>query len=86
MALAPSSLADKSLGLCRLAASAVIAGVARHLTVKDVNDRIAGKPLRDQVIVLGGVMLALFLAAVFAAQFGIIGMLVYFLSLIILVN
>lgn len=86
MALAPYSLTGKAVAVCRLAASALIAGVARHLSVKDVNDRIAAKTIRDQAFVLGGVILVLLLSAILAAQFGIVGMLVYFLSIIVIVN
>lgn len=86
MTTAPTTLIGKALWICRLAASALIAGFARRLSVKDVNDRIAGKALKDQVLVVGGVLLGLLVAAVFAAQFGIVGMLIYLIALVVIVN
>ncbi|MEL6798674.1 MAG: hypothetical protein AAFR34_02080 [Pseudomonadota bacterium] len=86
MTTAPTTLAGKSLWIGRLAASALIAGVARRYSVKDVNDRLAAKPLKEQGLIVGGVMLLLFLAAILAAQFGIVGMLVYLIALIVIVN
>jgi hypothetical protein len=62
----------------------VVAGVARRFGVQDVRDRIEALSLRDQTLVTGGVLGLLFLLSLFAAQFGVVGMLVFFLGVILI--
>jgi fatty acid desaturase len=48
--------------------------------------RLAGMAARDEAAVTAGVLAMLFLAAVLAAQFGWLGMALYFLAVVVLVN
>jgi hypothetical protein len=52
--------------------------------VQDVRDRIEALSFRDQLLVTGGVLGLLFLLSLFAAQFGLVGMLVFFLCVILI--
>lgn len=48
--------------------------------------RLAALSLRDQTLIVLGVLALLFLCAVLAAQWGLVGMAVYFLAVILIVN
>lgn len=72
--------------LCRTVAATLIAGVWRRHGVRDVRDRLAAMPARDEAIVVGGVLLLLALLAFGAAQFGPVGLLLYFLAVILVAN
>jgi hypothetical protein len=72
--------------LCRNVAATLIAGVWRRRGVRDVRDRLAALPARDEAAVVGGVLLLLALLAVAAAQFGPVGLLVYLLAVILVAN
>ena len=73
-------------GLARTASSGLIAGVWRSRSVEDVEARIKRLALRDQVGVVGGVLGLLLLLSLFAAQFGILGMILFWVAVILLVN
>lgn len=68
--------------LCRSGAAVLIAGVTRT-TLKEAEDRLAGAPLRDQTVVVAVVLGLLVAGAFAAAQFGLIGLLVYWLLVIV---
>jgi hypothetical protein len=72
--------------LCRNVAAALIAGVWRRRTITEVRDRLAALPAREEAAVISGVLAALFLLAVLAAQFGPIGLLAYLLAVVLIVN
>ena len=72
--------------ICRNVAAALIAGVWRRRTIGEVRDRLAGLPAREEALVVGGVLAALFLLAVLAAQFGPVGLLLYLLAVVLVVN
>jgi hypothetical protein len=72
--------------LCRNVAAALIAGVWRRRSITEVRDRLAGMPPREEAAVIGGVLGLLFLLAVAAAQFGVIGLLLYLLAVVLIVN
>ena len=72
--------------ICRSAASALIAGFWRRMTVSEVEERLKAQPLRDQIAIVGGVLTALLAVSLFAAQFGIIGILVFLLAVVLIVN
>jgi len=72
--------------LCRNVASALIAGVWRRRTIREVRDRLAGLPPREEAAVVVGTLAALLLLALLAAQFGPIGLLVYLLAVVLIVN
>jgi hypothetical protein len=72
--------------LCRNVAAALIAGVWRRRTITEVRDRLAALPAREEAAVIAGVLGLLFLLAVGAAQFGVIGLLAYLLAVVLIVN
>jgi hypothetical protein len=72
--------------LCRNVAAALIAGVWRRRSIREVRDSLAALPPREEAAVVGGVLAALFLLGVFAAQFGVIGLLAYLLAVVLIVN
>lgn len=72
--------------LCRNVAATLIAGVWRRHSAADVRDRLEAMPTRDEALVVGGVLLLLALLALIAAQFGPIGLLVYFLAVVVAAN
>jgi hypothetical protein len=72
--------------LCRAVAATLIAGVWRRWSVQEVRDRLAALPVREEAVVVGGVLGLLLLLAFAAAQFGPAGVLVYLLAVILLAN
>jgi hypothetical protein len=72
--------------LCRNVAAALIAGVWRRRTITEVRDRLAALPAREEAAVIAGVLAALFVLAVLAAQFGTIGLLAYLFAVVLIVN
>lgn len=71
---------------CRTVASLLIAGFYRRMDDRAVEERLAARPLRDQVIIVGGVLLALFIACLMAAQFGWVGLGLLFVLVVVLVR
>ncbi|MEL6234776.1 MAG: hypothetical protein AAFR46_10235 [Pseudomonadota bacterium] len=67
----------KAARLCRSVAALLIAGVMRRLDSDEVEARLAARPVREQITITALVLLALFLAALLAAQGGIWGMLAF---------
>ncbi len=67
----------------RNAAALLISGVARRFGVDDVRDRIEARPPREQAVIVGGTLGFLFLLSLLAAQFGWVGMLIFFLAVIV---
>ena len=72
--------------LCRTVSATLIAGVWRRRSIEEVEGRIKALSLREQVGVVGGVLGLLLLLSVFAAQFGIPGLLAFLLAIVVLVN
>ena len=72
--------------LCRTVASALIAGVARRGDVDGVEARLAAMPVRDQTLIVGATLLALAALSFVAAQFGIIGLAVFWGAVILIVR
>jgi hypothetical protein len=68
----------------RNATALVVSGVARRFGLGDVRDRIAALPVGEQTLIVGGVLGLLFLLSLFAAQFGVVGMLIFFLGIILI--
>lgn len=79
-------LTDRLFSLARLVAASLIAGVDRRRSLQDVHAALIARSARQQVLITSGVLLALFGACIFAAQFGLIGLLILFLGLVVLVN
>ncbi|MEL6643812.1 MAG: hypothetical protein AAFQ79_07750 [Pseudomonadota bacterium] len=72
--------------LCRTSAVALIAGVYRRSSIQEVNDHMVARPLQQQVLITPAVLGALFALSALAAQFGWIGMLLFWIAVIVLVN
>lgn len=80
--IAPARMA----GLCRNVAALLIAGVWRRLSADEVRDRLAGLPVRSEAAIVGGTLGALFLACLLAAQFGLLGLALLGLAVVVIVN
>ncbi|KUF08664.1 hypothetical protein [Pseudoponticoccus marisrubri] len=72
--------------LCRTAAVALIAGVCRWRSIREINDAIRARPVQQQAAITLGVFALLFVLGLVAAQFGWVGMLVFWLAVIVIVN
>ena len=86
MAHQTRSLSTLAGATSRRVAAALIAGVWRKRSVREVDAWIRRRPGRDQVMITGGVLAALLALSVVAAQFGWVGMLVFWLLVIVIVN
>lgn len=80
------SLLNRAGRTCRMVASALIAGVRRRETLDEIEDRVADLPRGDQVLIVGTTLGGLFLLSLIAAQFGFIGLGLYLLGVVFLVN
>jgi hypothetical protein len=72
--------------LCRLVAAALIAGVRRRETLDEIEGRVADLPPGDQALIVGTTLGGLFLLSLIAAQFGLVGLGLYLLGVVFLVN
>lgn len=72
--------------MCRTVSATLIAGVWRSRSIDQVEARIKRLGLRDQVGVVGGVLGGMVLLSLFSAQFGLVGMLAFFLAVVVLIN
>jgi len=72
--------------LCRGVVVSLIAGVCRWRSFEEVHEDFKSKPLTSQALISGGVFAALFGLSLVAGYFGWIGLLVFWLAIIVLVN
>lgn len=72
--------------LCRTVAVMIIAGVRRKIPFDEHEARIAALPRPSQVTLTALVLLGLFAASMIAAQFGIIGLALFWLGVVLLVR
>lgn len=72
--------------VCRTCAACIIAGLWRRHSLSDVEARLAACPAGQQAVITGGVLLCLILLGFLAAQFGWIGVLVYWMSVILIIR
>jgi len=68
----------------RRVAATLIAGLWPGRSLREVDDALAARPPRQQVAITVGVLLCLVLAGFFAAQFGWIGILVFWMMVILI--
>jgi len=68
----------------RTAAALLIAGFRPGHSFTDIEARLAAAPRRDQVALTVAVLTLLTVAAVGAAQFGLIGLLVFWMAVILI--
>jgi len=71
---------------CRRVAVALVARVWPGETQTSLEDRVAALPPVTQVGLVGGIIGVLFGFAIFSAQFGWVGLLVYGLVIVVLVG
>lgn len=62
----------------------MISGVARKFGIQDLRERIEKRPVLEQAVIVFATLGLLFLSCLLAAQFGIIGMLLLFLAIIVI--
>ncbi len=86
MRVTDDSLSGKLAARARLVTVALIAPFFRGQTAEDIEAWIDGMPDRQRRAVVGATLGLLFLAAVAAAHFGIVGMCLFFLGVILLVR
>lgn len=79
-------LLAKAGSFCRTCAACIIAGLWPRRSLKDVEARLAACSAGQQVAITGGVFFLLVLLGFFAAQFGWIGVLLYWMSIILIVR
>ncbi|MFO7757585.1 MAG: hypothetical protein R6V26_03750 [Roseovarius sp.] len=72
--------------LFRRVAATLIAGLWPGRSLRDVDDALSARPPRQQAVITGGVLLCLVLAGFFAAQFGWIGILVFWMVVILIAH
>lgn len=72
--------------VCRIVAASVIAGLWPRRSLADIEARLAACPARQQVVIIGAVLVCLFLLGFLAAQFGWIGVLLYWMSIILIIR
>jgi hypothetical protein len=72
--------------MCRTVALGLISGVWRKLGHDEIETRIAARPQNEQRLIFGATLGALALLSFLFAQFGLIGMLVFLLLVIVVVN
>jgi hypothetical protein len=80
------SVLNRAGRLCRMVASALIAGVRRRETLDEIEGRVADLPRGDQALIVGTTLGGLFLLSLIAAQFGLVGLGLYLLGVVFLVN
>jgi hypothetical protein len=69
---------------CRNVAVALLSGWLTGWSFDDLEHRLAGRSVTEQAAVTGGVLAALFLLALLAAQAGVVGLCVYGLAVVII--
>lgn len=71
---------------CRRCAVMAIAAVWRSQSVEGLHRRMARLPLRKKVMLTGAVLGFLFLLALFSAQFGPVGLMLYFAAVLLILR
>ena len=80
------SMAIRATALCRNVTAALIAGVYRKRSINEINDWLCSQPARTQRVIICGVLGLLLGLSFVAAQFGWVGILVFWLAVIVIVN
>lgn len=73
-------------GLLRSAAVALIAGICRWRDIRDIDADLRARSPQAQAAITGGVLGGLFALSLAAATFGWIGILVFWLAVVVVVN
>ena len=86
MSQKPVELLEPVGRISRRVAAAVIAGVYRRMSFEEVEARLAARPAREQAVITGLTLAALGLVSFLFAQFGLVGMPLFLLLVILIVN
>lgn len=86
MSTTTQTLAFRFGTVCRNCVVAVIAGVWRSRSIKEINAQVRDRSTFDQIWITLGVLGLLLGLGMVAAQFGWIGLMAYWLAVILLVN
>lgn len=70
----------------RRVAVAILAGLLRRRSEEDIEAALTRRPMHEQVILVSAVLLALLFASLLFANAGVIGLLVFFLLVILIVK
>lgn len=81
-----SPLYVKAARLCRTVAVALYSGLRRGQSFDDHEQRVVSMPVRMQAAFTGGILSALFLCSLFAAQFGLLGLAIFWLAVIFIIR
>jgi len=76
----------KAGSLCRTCAACIIAGLWPRHSLAEVEARLAACSARQQIAITSGVLFLLISLGFFAAQFGWIGILLYWMSIILIIR
>jgi hypothetical protein len=68
---------------CRNVAVSLLSGWLTRRSFDDVEAALAARPVGDQAAIVGGVLAALFLLALLAAQAGLVGLALYGLAVVV---
>lgn len=79
-------LAERAGSLCRAAAAALIAGLWRGRSVRQIHDEIARRTPGEQAAIVGAVAVLLLALNIAAAHFGLLGLAALWIVIIVLVN
>ena len=86
MATAVGKTMQGAARLCRTVATGLIGGVRRRLGHPDTEARFAALPVREQALLTATTLALLFGLAMLAAQAGWVGMAVFWLAVILLIE
>ncbi|MEM1065249.1 MAG: hypothetical protein AAF771_05890 [Pseudomonadota bacterium] len=86
MATSDTRVIERAGSLCRGSASAIIAGLYRRKSISEINALLAARPAGEQAVIVGGVLAGLLVLSLLSAQFGWIGLLLFWLAVIVVVN
>jgi len=76
----------KAGAFCRTCAACVIAGLWPRRSLSEVETRLAACSARQQVVITSGIFFLLISLGFFAAQFGWIGILIYWMTIILIIR
>lgn len=69
---------------CRNVAVALLSGWLTGRDFAEVESRLAARPVGEQTAIVGGVLAALFLLALLAAQAGLVGLCLYGIAVVVI--
>lgn len=81
-----TELFSRAGATCRSVTALVIAAFWRGRTVKEIDAALAARSLSEQALAFGAIVVTLFGLSLLAAQFGWIGLLAFWLGLIVVLR